>query len=119
MLLALTYQLVLFLVDLVLVRSSSDAQLPAHVFALRHQLRVLECQVGFGVPDRSDAAWCTARGFEDGLELFLDGMERLLERIRAAPQMLDDQVLTWSVGNQLSIVPVSSSASTLNVEGAG
>jgi len=36
MLLGLTYQLVLFVVDLVLVRTSSHAQLRAGVLALRH-----------------------------------------------------------------------------------
>ena len=46
MLLGLTYQLVLFVVDLVLVRTSSEAQLRAEMLALRHQLRVLERKVG-------------------------------------------------------------------------
>jgi putative transposase len=46
MLLGLTYQLVLFVVDLVLVRTRSDAQLRTEVLALRHQLRVLERRVG-------------------------------------------------------------------------
>src|SRR5215469_12354062 len=46
MFLSLTYQLVLFVVDLVLVRTRSDAQLRAEVLALRHQLRVLERKVG-------------------------------------------------------------------------
>jgi len=46
MLLGLTDQLVLFVVDLVLVRTRSDAQLRAEVLALRHQLRVLERKVG-------------------------------------------------------------------------
>jgi len=34
-----SYQLVLFVVDLVLVRTRSDVQLRAEVLALRHQLR--------------------------------------------------------------------------------
>ena len=44
MLLGLTYQLVLFVVDLVLVRTRSDAQLRAEVLALRHQLPGLGAQ---------------------------------------------------------------------------
>jgi len=43
-LLGLTDQL--FVVELVLVRTRSDAQLRAEVLALRHQLRVLERKVG-------------------------------------------------------------------------
>jgi putative transposase len=46
MLLGLTYQLMRFITDLVLVRTRSDAQLRAEVLALRHQLRVLERKVG-------------------------------------------------------------------------
>src|SRR5215510_4794326 len=46
MLLGLTYQLVRFITDLVLVRTRSDAQLRAKVLALRHQLLVLERKVG-------------------------------------------------------------------------
>jgi transposase InsO family protein len=46
MLLGLTYQLVRFLTDLVLVRIRSDAQLRAEVLALRHQLRVMERKMG-------------------------------------------------------------------------
>src|SRR5215467_4105961 len=46
MLLGLTYQLIRFIADLVLVRSRSDAQLCAEVLALRHQLRELERRVG-------------------------------------------------------------------------
>jgi putative transposase len=46
MLLGLTYQLVLFVVDLVLVRTSSHAQLRAEVLAPRHQLRVMERKIG-------------------------------------------------------------------------
>ncbi len=46
MLLGLTYQLIRFIADLVLVRTRSDARLRAEVLALRHQLRVLERRVG-------------------------------------------------------------------------
>ena len=46
MLLGLTYQLMRFITDLVLVRTRSDAQLRAEVLALRRQLRVLEREVG-------------------------------------------------------------------------
>ena len=46
MILGLTYQLVLFVVDLVLVRTSSHTQLRAEVLALRHQLRVMERKIG-------------------------------------------------------------------------
>src|SRR5215813_6069575 len=46
MLLGLTYQLMRFITDLVLVRTRSDAQLRAEVLALRRQLRVLERKVG-------------------------------------------------------------------------
>ena|SRR5215471_8622192 len=46
MLLSLTYQLIRFITDLVLVRIRSDAQLCAEVLALRHQLRLLERKVG-------------------------------------------------------------------------
>ncbi len=46
MLPGLTYQLIRFIADLVLVRTRSDAQLRAGVLALRHQLRVLERRVG-------------------------------------------------------------------------
>ena len=54
MLLGLTYQLVLFVLDLVLVRTRSDAQLRAEVLALRHQLRVLERKLGTPVWQPSD-----------------------------------------------------------------
>src|SRR5215472_2769160 len=40
MLLGLSYQLIRFIADLVLVRTRSDAQLRAEVLVLRHQLRV-------------------------------------------------------------------------------
>ena len=54
MLFGLTYQRVLFVVDLVLVRTRSDAQLRAEVLALRHQLRVLERKVGRRAWQRDD-----------------------------------------------------------------
>jgi len=40
---SLTYQLVLFVVDFVHVRTRSDALSRAEVLAIRHQLRLLEC----------------------------------------------------------------------------
>ena len=46
MLLGLTYQLIRFFADLVLVRARSDAQLRAEVLAPRHQRRMLERRVG-------------------------------------------------------------------------
>ena len=46
MLLGLTYQLVRFIADLIIVRTHSDTQLRAEVLALRHQLRVLERKLG-------------------------------------------------------------------------
>ena len=46
MLLGLTYQLVLFVVDLVLVHTRSDAQLHPEVLALRYQLRVVDRKGG-------------------------------------------------------------------------
>ncbi len=46
LLLSLTYQLVVFVVDLVLVSTRSHAQLRAEELALRHQLRALERKVG-------------------------------------------------------------------------
>ena len=46
MLLGLTYQLMRFITDLVLIRARSDVKLRAEVLALRHQLRVLERKVG-------------------------------------------------------------------------
>src|SRR5215470_19865526 len=67
MLLGLTYQLVLFVVDLVLIRSRSDAQLRAELLALRHQLRVLERKVG--KPAR-----------QPGDRILLAGLSRLLPR---------------------------------------
>ena len=46
MLLGLTYQLIRFFTDLILIRTRSDTQLRAEVLALRHELRVLERKVG-------------------------------------------------------------------------
>ncbi|HKF17983.1 MAG TPA: hypothetical protein VKF14_12425 [Candidatus Dormibacteraeota bacterium] len=46
MLLGLTYQLIRFVADLVLVRTRSVAKLRAEVLVLRHQLQVLERRVG-------------------------------------------------------------------------
>ena len=42
MLLSLLYAFVRFLLEILLVRTSSEARLRAEVLALRHQLRVLE-----------------------------------------------------------------------------
>src|SRR5215470_16841853 len=67
MLLGLTYQLVLFVVDLVLIRSRSDAQLRAELLALRHQLRVMERKIG-------KPAW------QPGDRILLAGLGRLLPR---------------------------------------
>ena len=46
MLQSLAYTLLRFLADLLLVRTRSDVRLRAEILALRHQLRVLERQVG-------------------------------------------------------------------------
>jgi len=67
MLLGLTYQLIRFIADLVLVRTRSDAQLRAEVLALRHQLGVLERRVG-------KPAW------QPGDRLLLAILSRLLPR---------------------------------------
>ena len=67
MLLGLTYQLMRFITDLVLVRTRSDAQLRAEVLALRHQLRVLERKVG-------KPAWQPAD------RILLAGLSRLLAK---------------------------------------
>src|SRR5215510_6375237 len=67
MLLGLTYQLIRFITDLVLVRTRSDAQRCAEVLALRHQLRVLERKVG-------KPAW------QPGDRILLAGLSRLLPR---------------------------------------
>src|SRR5215471_14391242 len=83
MLLGLTYQLVLFVVDLVLVRTSSHAQLRAGVLALRHQLRVLERKVG-------KPAW------RPGDRILLAALSRLLPR-SGLPSLLPKQetLLRW------------------------
>ena len=83
MLLGLTYQLVLFVVDLVLVRTRSDAQLRAEVLALRHQLRVLERKVG-------KPAW------QPGDRILLAGLSRLLPR-SGLPSLLPrpETLLRW------------------------
>src|SRR5215471_14330780 len=57
MLLGLTYQLMRFITDLVLVRTRSDAQLRAEVLALRHQLRLLERKVGKPAWQPADRIW--------------------------------------------------------------
>ena len=67
MLLGLTYQLIRFIADLVLVRTRCDAQLRAEVLALRHQLRVLERRV-------DKPAW------QPGDRLLLAALSRLLPR---------------------------------------
>ena len=67
MLLGLTYQLMRFITDLVLVRTRSDAQLRAEVLALRHQLRLLERKVG-------KPAWQPAD------RILLAGLSRLLPK---------------------------------------
>src|SRR5215467_1225702 len=67
MLLGLTYQLIRFIADLMLVRTRSDAQLRAEVLGLRHQLRVLERRVG-------KPAW------QPGDRLLLTALSRLLPR---------------------------------------
>lgn len=67
MLLGLACQLVLFITDLVLVRTRFDAQLRAEVLALRHQLRVLERKLG-------KPAW------QPRDRILLAGLSRLLSR---------------------------------------
>ena len=67
MLLGLTYQLMRFITDLVLVRTRSDAQLRAEVLALRHQLPLLERKVG-------KPAWQPAD------RILLAGLSRLLPK---------------------------------------
>ena len=47
MLLSLLYAVVRFLLEILLVRTSSEARLRAEVLALRHQLRILERQVNW------------------------------------------------------------------------
>ena len=46
MLYGLLYDLLRFLIEILIVRGRGDAQLRAEVLALRHQLGVLERQVG-------------------------------------------------------------------------
>jgi hypothetical protein len=46
MLLGLIYQLIRFIIDLVLIRTRSEVHLRAEVLALRHQLRALERKLG-------------------------------------------------------------------------
>jgi hypothetical protein len=61
MLLGLTYQLIRFIADIVLVRTRSDAQLRAEVLALRHQLRVLERRVDMPAWQPGDRLLLAAR----------------------------------------------------------
>jgi putative transposase len=83
MLFGLTYQLMRFITDLVLVRTRSDAQLRAKVLALRHQLRVLERKLG-------KPAWQPAD------RLLLATLSRLLPR-SALPSLLPtpETLLRW------------------------
>ena len=83
MLLGLTYQLMRFIIDLVLVRTRSDTQLRAEVLALRHQLRVLERKVG--KPD-----WQPAD------RILLAGLSRLLPK-SGLPSLLPrpETLLRW------------------------
>ena len=83
MLLGLTYQLMRFITDLVLVRTRSDAQLRAEVLALRHQLRVLERKVG-------KPAWQPAD------RILLAGLSRLLPK-SGLPSLLPkpETLLRW------------------------
>jgi len=67
MLLSLTYRLVVFVVDLGLVRTSSDGQLRVEVLALRRQFRVLERK-------RDKPTWQPAD------RIMLVGLRRLLPR---------------------------------------
>jgi putative transposase len=83
MLLGLTYQLVLFVVDLVLVRTSPDAQLRAEVLALRHQLCALERKVG-------KPAW------QPGDRILLAGLSRLLPRSGLSSLLpMPETLLRW------------------------
>ena len=83
MLLGLTYHLVRFVLDLVLVRTRSDAQLCAEGLALRHQLRVMECKIG-------KPAW------RPGDRILLAGLRRLLPR-SVLPSLLPrpETLLRW------------------------
>ena len=60
MLLSLLYSVVRFLLEILLVRTSSEARLRAEVLALRHQLRVLERQVKWPRWQQSDRLLLTA-----------------------------------------------------------
>src|SRR5215468_8619944 len=83
MLLGLTYQLMRFITDLVLVRTRSDAQLGAEVLALRHQLRLLERKVGKPV-------------WQSGDRLLLAALSRLLRRASLdAPLPRPETLLRW------------------------
>src|SRR5215471_14953972 len=83
MLLGLTYQLMRFITDLVLVRTRSDAQLGAEVLALRHQLRLLERKVG-------KPAWQPAD------RILLAGLSRMLPK-SGLPSLLPkpETLLRW------------------------
>src|SRR5215475_6173180 len=83
MLLGLTYQLMRFINDLVLVRTRSDAQLRVEVLALRHQLRLLERKVG-------KPAWQPAD------RILLAGLSRLLPK-SGLPSLLPkpETLLRW------------------------
>jgi len=83
MLLGLTYQLGRLVADLVLVRTSSHAQLRAEVLALRHQLRVMERKIG-------KPAW------QPGDRILLAGLSRLLPR-SGLPSLLPrpETLLRW------------------------
>ena len=83
MLLGLTYQLMRFIIDLVLVRTRSDAQLRAEVLALRHQLRLLERKLG-------KPAWQPAD------RILLAGLSRLLPK-SGMPSLLPkpETLLRW------------------------
>ena len=82
MLLGLTYQFVRFIIDLVLVRTRSYAQLRAEVLALRHQLRALERKVG-------KPAW------QPGDRVLLAGLGRLLPRSVASLLPKPETLLRW------------------------
>ena len=86
MLLGLTYQLMRFIIDLVLVRTRSDTQLRAEVLALRHQLRVLERKLG-------KPAWQPAD------RILLAGLSRLLPK-SGLPSLLPkpETLLRWHRG---------------------
>src|SRR5215471_13640889 len=83
MLLRLTYQLIRFITDLLLVRTRSNAQLRGEVLALRHELRVLERKVG-------KPAW------QPGDRILLAALSRLLPRA-GLPSLLTkpETLLRW------------------------